>query len=176
MTPIIQRPISAARRILQRAIIMLDTEQVRAFQAMYYVIFMTTAGCLLFVPALSSQSVADVLNPPYYDGWLWMNFICPMLTLLGRRLTTRAAHVEPGKPNSAMGAAWLQLTGDSGVWMGVILYTTCVFNNGWWREHLYVVAFVSMGIMGGGMFTARSIRRLAQINRRDRRVKKHGWT
>jgi hypothetical protein len=173
MSPLIQRPLDAARRVLQRAIILLDTEQVRAFQAMYYVIFMDTAGALIFIPGLSSQSASNVLGHSYYVGWLWMNFLCPTLTLIGRRLTTVAAGVEPGQPNPAYGAAWLQLTGDSGVWMGVIVYAVCVFHDGWWKEHLYVVAFMSMGILGGGMFTLRSLRRLAQINRRDRR-EKHG--
>jgi hypothetical protein len=48
-----------------------------------------------------------------------------------------------------------------------------MFLTGEWMKEIYVFAFILMGVCGGGMFTARSIRRLVQI---DRRMKEKGWT
>jgi hypothetical protein len=148
----------------------LDAESVSTFQSMYYVIFTTTSIFLIFFPDFHVQYVSAEVGPNYYDAWVMVNLVCPSLTLIGRRLTTLAARVASGHPNSAYGAAWLQLCGDSGVWGNVLVYVSSMIATGWWAKEIYVFAFLMMGVAGGGMFTARSMRRIMQINQQNRRA------
>jgi hypothetical protein len=146
----------------------LDAESISTFQSMYYVIFTVTSVLLIFFPDFHVQYVSAELGPNYYDAWVLINLICPMLTLIGRRLTTLSAKIEPGRPNPAYGAAWLQLCGDSGVWGNVLVYVSSMVMTGWWAKEIYVFAFLMMGVAGGAMFTARSMRRIMQIDRGNR--------
>jgi hypothetical protein len=155
----------------------LDAEKVSTFQTMYYCLFTATAVLLIFFPDFHLQYVSSELGRPYYDAWLFVNLICPSLTLIGRRFTTQAAHTRPGQPNSAYGAAWLQFCGDIGVWGNILVYVTSMILTGWWTKEIYVSAFLMMGVAGGGMFTARSARRILQIDRRNRSAARGSpWT
>lgn len=151
---------------------LLDREEVRAFQGMYYVVFSLGAVMLLFVPGVDAAAgiVHLMLGSASYTGWAAINLVCPTITLIGRRLTTKAANTRPGESNSAWGAAWLQLTGDSGVWFGVniFVYEVLRFNPHWWEQNLFLFLFLIMGVGGGAMFTFRSLRRLIGTKRRVR--------
>lgn len=160
-------------RTLLRWLRHLDAESVDTFQSMYYVTFAVAAVSLIFLPDFNVQYVDVTLGRYYYDAWLAVNLICPPLTLIGRRVSTLAARSAPGEPNSAYGAAWLQLCGDTGVWGNVLVYFASMLLTGWWMKEIYVFSFILMGVCGGAMFTVRSIRRLVQI---DRRAKEKGWT
>lgn len=162
-------------KLYHKTVRLLDREQVQAFQGMYYVIFVLGALVLMFVPGADIGPVDDMLGPTSYQAWLIMNLICPPLTLIGRRLTTLAVRKAPNEPNSAWGAAWLQFTGDLGVWLGVniFVYEMFRFSAAWWLYNVYFTIFMLMGILGGSMFTFRSSRRLIEIKRavrRDRRL------
>lgn len=152
----------------------LDAESISTFQSMYYVVFSITAVLLIFFPDFHVQYVSTVLGRGYYDAWVLVNLICPTLTLIGRRFTTRAAMVRPGEQNFAYGAAWLQLCGDSGVWGNVLVYVGSMIATDWWSKEIYVFAFLLMGVAGGGMFTIRSVRRIVQIKQLERRSRESG--
>lgn len=109
-----------------------------------------------------------MMKPFIYHLWLGLNFVCPILTLSGRRLTRLAALQPPGKANPALGAAWMQLAGDMGVWSCVNLWMISLFQTDWWKANLFVVFFMVMGVLGGAMFTARSLSRIIEIWHRDR--------
>jgi hypothetical protein len=147
----------------------LDTESVTTFQSMYYMVFTVAAAAMVAMPDMHAYYVSVALGRYYYDMWLIATLVCPSLTLFGRWLTTRAAHTPPGKPNGAVGAAWLQLSGDLGVWGTVLVYVASMMATAWWTKELYTFGFMVMGIAGGGMFTLRSARRIHQINQRSRR-------
>lgn len=153
----------------------LDAEKISTFQTMYYLLFTITAILLIFFPDLHIQYVSSELGPLYYVAWLLINLICPSLTLIGRRLTTLAAGVAPGRPNSAYGAAWLQLCGDSGVWGNILIYVAALIDTGWWSQEIYTFSFLLMGVAGGAMFTARSVRRIVQIKRKERWQSQESW-
>jgi hypothetical protein len=153
----------------------LDAESVTTFQSMYYVLFTAVSTALIFVPDANVQFVGQTLSHHFYGAWLALSLVCPSLTLIGRWLTTIAAKREPGAPNPAYGAAWLQLCGDLGVWGNVLIYCASMILVGSWLKELYAFAFILMGVLGGGMFTARSIRRLIQIRRYDQIAKDEGW-
>lgn len=168
-------PIRALVNLLREWLRHLDAESIATFQIMYYTLFTVAGALLIFFPDFNVQYVDQTLGRRHYDAWLAVNLICPSLTLIGRRFTTLAARTAPGKPNSAYGAAWLQLAGDSGVWGNVLVYFVSMILTGLWMKELYTFAFILMGVAGGGMFTARSVRRLIQIEKADRRARNEGW-
>lgn len=148
----------------------LDAESVSTFQTMYYCLFTMSAVLLIFFPDFHLKYVSSELGRLYYDAWLAINLICPSITLIGRHLTARASRARPGQPNSAYGAAWLQLCGDTGVWGNILVYVSSMIVTGWWSKEIYTFAFLMMGVAGGAMFTARSARRILQIEFRSRRA------
>lgn len=166
-----ERLATTARKLLE----LLDREEVRAFQGMYYVLFTVCAGMLIWVPGMSAEYVSITIGGWSYDMWLWLTLCCPSLTILGRQMTVRASYRGPGESNTAYGGACFQLTGDCGVWASIDIYAYGLLETDWWQHHLYTSFFILMGVLGGGMFTLRSARRLEQIKRRDRHAKKHGW-
>lgn len=146
----------------------LDTESVTTFQTMYYVVFTVAAVFMVAMPDIHAYYVSGSLGRYYYDMWLMATLVCPSLTMIGRRLTTRAAHTPPNRPNFAYGAAYLQLSGDLGVWGTILVYVTSMMITDWWSKELYTFGFMIMGVAGGAMFTMRSMRRIIQINQRTR--------
>lgn len=146
----------------------LDTESVTTFQTMYYVVFTVAAVFMVAMPDIHAYYVSGSLGRYYYDMWLMATLVCPSLTMIGRRLATRAAHTPPNKPNFAYGAAYLQLSGDIGVWGTILVYVTSMMITDWWSKELYTFGFMIMGVAGGAMFTMRSTRRIIQINQRVR--------
>jgi hypothetical protein len=146
----------------------LDTESVTTFQTMYYVVFTIAAVFMVAMPDMHAYYVSGSLGRYYYDMWLMATLVCPSLTMLGRRLMKRAAHTPPNKPNFAYGAAYLQLSGDIGVWGTILVYVTSMMITDWWSKELYTFGFMIMGVAGGAMFTMRSMRRIIQINQRAR--------
>lgn len=146
----------------------LDTESVTTFQTMYYVVFAVVSLLMVAMPDMRAYYVSESLGRYYYDMWLIAALVCPLMTLIGRRLTTLSSRIRPGGSNPALGAAWLQLAGDTGVWGTVLVYVTSMLATDWWTRELYPAGFLLMGVLGGGMFTLRSTRRIAQIERRNR--------
>lgn len=162
--------IGALVRRYRAFLTILDAESIVTFQAMYYTII-ASAGLYLWLAAdAPPQNVEPVMGHVQYEMWLAMNVICPVMTLVGRRLTSRAAGIDAGEPNPAKGAAWMQFVGDAGVFGCIVIYVTCVAATTEWGAGLYGAFFVLMGIPGGFMFTLRSLRRLFQIKRRERRM------
>lgn len=147
----------------------LDAEKVSTFQTMYYWLFVSGALILIFIPQSHVSSMSQTLSKFHYSAWLAVNLVCPVLTLVGRRLTLRSSHVDPGEPNPAYGAAILQLVGDFGVWACVNIYIVSFIQAGTWLQEFTCFVFLVMGVLGGGMFTIRSFRRLVGIERRNRR-------
>lgn len=156
-----------------RIIAMLDREQVVAFQGMYYVLFSIGGAAMLFVPGIDAAAgqVYMELGPASYMAWTIIVMVCPVITMIGRRLTSASTGREPGAANPAWGAAWLQFTGDFGVWaaINIFAYELFRFNHCWWAENLFLFLFLIMGVLGGFMFTFRSVRRLASTKRHVRR-------
>lgn len=156
----------------------LDREEVRAFQGMYYVVFCAGGLMLLLVPGVDAAcgEVYLMLGPASYMAWAWIVVICPPITLIGRRLTNLSTGREPGESNPAWGAAWLQFTGDVGVWLAVNIFVYELFrlDQRWWELNLFLFLFLIMGVLGGFMFTVRSVRRLIGIKRTARSTQKVG--
>lgn len=157
------------RRGWERFLRVLDDESIDSFQVMYYTIFTAFAAMVIFLPH-QRQEARDFMATPIYVVWLMMNLLCPLMTLLGRRIQRRTAVKRVGENNYGVGAAWLRLTGDLGVWWSVNLWTLVLFQTGWWESNLFVVYFMSMGVFGGFMFTLRSLRRLQQIRHIERNM------
>jgi hypothetical protein len=111
-----------------------------------------------------------MLGEPSYTAWAWIVVVCPPITLIGRRLTNLSTGRAPGDSNPAWGAAWLQFTGDLGVWLAVsvFVYELFRFDRHWWSANLFLLLFLIMGVLGGFMFTVRSVRRLVGVKRRVR--------
>lgn len=153
---------------------MLDREQVLAFQGMYYVLFSLGGAAMLTVPGIDAAAghMYLMLGGVSYRAWAVMVALCPMFTLIGRRLTARSTGLHPDEPHSAWGAAWLQLTGDSGLWaaINIFCYELFRYDRQWWSENLFLFLLLIMGVLGGFMFTFRSVRRLVEIKRYVRRL------
>jgi hypothetical protein len=160
---------SILRKLVGKFFEVLDAERVSTFQTMYYFLFITAALVLIFVPQAHVAGLSATLSKFHYSAWLAVNLICPVLTLIGRRLTLRASHVDPDEPNPAYGAAILQLVGDFGVWSCINIYIASFILAGTWVQEFTCFIFLVMGVLGGGMFTVRSVRRLVGIERRNRR-------
>jgi hypothetical protein len=143
----------------------LNTESVGTFQTLYYLIF-SSLGVALLVPGIPIQHAERIMEPALYWFWVGLNLACPILSLVGRRMMSHAAHAIPGTPNLSITAAWLQLGGDWGVWISVQLWTISMFFTTWWTHNLYVLCFMIMGLGGGAMFTLRSLLRLLAIRAR----------
>lgn len=149
----------------------LDTESIRGFQTMYYWFIIFAGLYLVFGASGPPEAIAVSLGHPYYEGWVWLNIVCPLMTLWGRRVYDNAGkRAAPGEPNSSRAGATLQFAGDGGVWGLILIYTACLINTTYWGQPLYVTIYFLMGIPGGFMFTLRSARRLRQIKRRERRM------
>lgn len=142
----------------------LDPESVKQFQAMYYVIF-TVMGVSILVPGAPEQEAMEPMNQVYADMWIGLHVVCPLMTLAGRRLTSIASRIPQGKPNPAWPGALLMVFGDAGVWTCVTGWFVVVLTTPWWPRWLIVPAVMTMCVFGGGMFTARSLRRAYQIKR-----------
>lgn len=157
----------------------LAREEVRAFQGMYYLVFIIGGLTMLFVPGIDAAGgqVYLMLGPESYQAWAWLVVVCPMMTLVGRYLTGRSVGRQPGDPNPAWGAAWLQFAGDFGVSFAV---TVCVyelfrFDSHWWARNLFLFLFLVMGVLGGMMFTIRSLRRMTGVKREVRQQEAGPW-
>lgn len=172
MVKIVREPLEWARGAIQRLLRDIDAESIRTFQTMYYVLIIAAGLYLLLAASGPPQTIEETLGNPEYKIWLTANIVCPLMTLVGRRVYRLAAAVPPGEPNSARGGAWLQIAGDGGVWAAICIYVLCVFNTSEWGQGLYAVFFVIMGIPGGAMFTLRSVRRVREIKKHDRRLKR----
>lgn len=159
---------SQVKEQTQRFLRTLDAESARTFQTLYYTVIPAAGLYLMLEAELPPQALEETLGSPAYDGWLLLNIVCPPLALFGRRLTSRSVKAEVGDPNSAYGAAWLQLTGDFGTWSAICIYAACVVNAAFFGEALYAAFFVAMGVPGGFLFTLRSVRRLRQIEQREK--------
>lgn len=157
-------------RVYLRILEMLDREQVLAFQGMYYVLFSVGGAVMLLVPGVDAAAgqVYLMLGEVSYRAWALMVMLCPPITMIGRRLTARSTGLAPGTPNSAWGAAWLQFTGDFGVWSAINIFSWELwrFDHQWWSENLFLFLFLLMGVLGGFMFTFRSVRRLVGVKRK----------
>lgn len=140
-----------------------DHELVWIFQLTYDIIFILAGLYLGLIAYGPPQNVEPVMGPLFYQAWVWLNVVCPVMTQLGRYLTGSAARVQPDHPNSSVGGATLQLTGDLGIWGIVLIYLACVFQTTSWGQAVYAVFFVGMGVPGGFLFTFRSARRIKQI-------------
>lgn len=157
---------------------LLYREQVLAFQGMYYVIFSVGGLLMLTVPGIDAAAgqMYLMLGRTSYAAWAAMVMVCPVITLIGRRLTTMSTGRRPGEPNPAWGAAWLQFTGDFGVWLAINIfcYELFRFDHHWWAENLFLFLFLIMGVLGGSMFTIRSVQRLVGVKRQVRVSQKAG--
>lgn len=153
-----------------------DAKLMVALQGMYYGVFTLCALMLIFVPWIfQAEYVAMTVGDISYDLWLWLMLGCPTLTLIGRRFTHIASTRGVGEANPGYAGAQLQFTGDAGVWSSINIYAYGLFETDWWKHHLYTSSFILMGVLGGFLFVARSMRRLITIRSRNRHVKKHGW-
>lgn len=148
----------------------LDAESVGQFKVTYYTMILIGGLYLAAVADGAPDPIAYSMGPGFYRFWLGVNIICPAITLIGRHLMIRAAAAEEHAPNSAVGAAWMRLTGDVGVWGAIIIYAVCVFNTSWWGQPLYAFFYLLMGVPGGFMFTLRSWRRIQEIRRREQHL------
>lgn len=151
----------------------IDKERVSDYQKFYYPMIFIGGVYLAFAADDPTQALADTLGPVAFDGWLGLHLVCPWMTLLGRRIYAQAGRAAPGEPNGAYGAAWMQLSGDGGIWGAILVYVGCIFNTFYWGQALYPSFYLLMGVPGGFLFTYRSLRRLRQINRRAKRIEDH---
>lgn len=148
----------------------LDEEQVKPFHYTYLIIFIVAGLYLLLFAQGAPQNVEPVMGHGSYLLWCGLNVACPVSTLVGKHFTKKSAGLDPHTPNPALGAAWLQFTGDFGVWATVVIYLICFAQTSYWGQSVYGVFFVFMGVPGGFYFTLRSVRRIRQINRRASRL------
>lgn len=147
--------------------VVVDAELIVPFQKyVYYPIISVFTLYLVFFADGAPQYVDRTLGDSAYWCWLALGSAFPALSLFGRHLYDISLKAAEGEPNSAYGGARLMLAGDFGVWMAIIIYLGCVFGAAWWGEAVWGIAFVVMGIPGGGIFTYRSLRRMRQIKDR----------
>lgn len=161
------RVLRQRRRFLQN----LDEERISSFQTFYYWMIVLAGLYIWLVAEEPTRALLDTLGPGVYEGWVVLNLVCPLMTLIGRKLYNKSADIGEGKPNPAYGAALLQLWGDAGVWSAILIYAGCFFTTFYWGEPLYATFFFLMGIPGGFRFTWRSWRRIRQIHRTERRLR-----
>lgn len=148
----------------------LDEEKIRGFQRMYYIIFTSGGLYLALAATVPVQVMEGVIPHSYYQGWMTVVITCPMLTLVGKSLTKRAAKKGPDDANAAVAAAWMQFAGDGGVWGAILIYIACIIDSTSWGDALFGAFFVLMGVPGGFMFTLRSWRRIHQIGQRGKKL------
>lgn len=170
MTPLRQRWAqlrARARRSGVRFNALVDAELIVPFQTyVYYPIIIVFSLYLAFFADGKPQGVDQKLGDGAYYCWLALGSLFPALSLVGRRMFNAAAKTAVGEPNSAWGGAYFMLSGDFGVWLGIIIYLACVMDAAWWGQAFWGLGFVLMGIPGGAIFTYRSLRRLRQIRSR----------
>jgi hypothetical protein len=178
--------IRQVRKLLKKFLSGIDDEKIDGFQVMYYCLLMLAGTYLAFgttnqppgvvITNPSSCAIANgdqvesIIGHPYYEMWLGLNIVCPILTLVGRHIGHKVAKKQEGEANAGVGAAWLRLCGDLGVWGAILIYVMCVVNTVWWGEGIYGAFFVLMGIPGGFMFSLRSVRRLQQHRTLERHI------
>lgn len=149
---------------------MVDLEQIVPFQKyVYYPLIILFSLHLAFFADGKPQGVDRTLGDTAYYCWLVLGSAFPALSLFGRYLFDSSLKIPEGEPNSAYGGASLMLAGDFGVWMAICIYLGCILGAAWWGEAVWGLAFVLMGVPGGGIFTYRSFRRRRQIQRRAAR-------
>jgi hypothetical protein len=149
---------------------MVDAEQIIPFQKyVYYPLITVFSLYLAFFADGKPQGVDESLGNTAYICWLALGSACPTISLFGRYLFDSSIKRAPDEPNSAYGGSSLMLTGDAGVWASIIIYLYCTIGAAWWGDPMWGLAFVLMGVPGGGIFTYRSWRRRREIHRRIRR-------
>jgi hypothetical protein len=146
---------------------MVDAELIAPFHKYIYypTIIVFTLHLMLFAKT-PPEGIDEVLDAPAYYGWLSLGSLFPALSLFGRHLYDSALATTEDEPNSAYGGARLMLTGDAGVWLGIIIYLACIVGTSSWDDAYWGLAFEVMGVPGGAIFTYRSWRRMRQIQRR----------
>lgn len=145
----------------------LDQEpRIGVFQWFYYPMFVVDGLYTWLVADEYTKAITGTLGPLVAAGWLLLTLSCPIIALTGRVLTYTASKAPPGQPNPGVAGAYLQLTGDGGVWFTILVYFVCFANTFEWGQPLYTTFYFLMGIPGGFMFTLRSVYRLRQVRRR----------
>lgn len=144
--------------------------RIGSFQWFYYPM-LTVIGLYCALVADAQTTSLQSIGQWALVGWISLTVACPVLALIGRLLTNHAAKAEPLQPNPGVGGAWLQLTGDGGVWLTILIYFACWVNVFDWGDPLYTTGYFLMGIPGGFLFTLRSIWRLRQTRQRARIIR-----
>lgn len=113
-----------------------------------------------------TAAIAETLGHPILLFWLAMNVGCPIIALCGQTLYRRAAEKSEGEDNNAVGGAWFQLWGDTGVFGAISIAFVSWATTFTWGQPMYFTFFFLMGIPASALFSYRSWRRLRQIRRR----------
>jgi hypothetical protein len=152
-----------------------DEERAETLQRVYYPM-LVVAGlyCWLGSDEMTKPLTKMIGEGPLtaftLGGFIGLHLVCPVLTLIGRRLTARTATIPAGEPNPGVGAALLQLSGDGGILGAILIYFGCIVGSFEWGQPMYTTFYFLMGVPGGFLFTLRSWRRWKQIQRRGKRI------
>lgn len=147
-------------------------ELIADYQRFYYPMIMCAGLYCAFVAEDQAKGLDQLTGSHVaFIGWLALNIVCPIGTLIGRRIFARSATKRPGEANQAPLGAYLQLWCDGGVWAAILIYFACWFMSFHWGDAMYTTWFFLMGLPGGFLFTYRSWQRVHGMERRRKRLR-----
>lgn len=138
-----------------------DSEGVGLFQWMGYIILSFGAGIYnLFFAAQPSTAVVGVMGQPYYEIWLWMLIVLPLVCLVGKSLNG----------DFTLTGMLLQLVGDVGAGGSLLIFTLASALTTDWGLEGNIGGFNTLIIfLCVVIFATRDVRRLTQVERRARK-------
>lgn len=137
-----------------------DNEGVGLFQTMgYFVIALFMAPYNLFFTDAPSVAVIGVMSHPYYEVWLSLLLVMPLVCLAGKRLTG----------DLTLTGMLMQLLGDVGTTAALLLFTVSSVITTTWGAEGNIGGFTTFIILlCTVIFILRDVRRLLQVESRHR--------
>lgn len=138
-----------------------DNEGVGLFQTMgYWILSLGAAVYNLFFATQPTEAVQGVMGRPYYEIWLSLLMVMPLVCLLGKRLSG----------NLTLTGMRLQLLGDMGTSGALFLFTVASIITTDWGTEGNIGGFSTFIIfLCTLIFILRDVRRLIQVGRKARR-------
>lgn len=141
------------RQRWERFWFLVDSESILVNQMLFYV-FISLGGLYNIAAAdVPVQVMEWSTSGGFYSFWLWMCFLGPLATIIGKAC----------KHTWAYAGLWLQLAGDTATWLIFVTYVTATVDSAFWGKGLFAGFLVLACLMGTPIFIARDIRRLRDV-------------
>ena len=139
---------------------LVDSDSIIVNQMLFYVLISMNGLFSLLTIHAGSQVVQDATSPGYYVFWLWLTFLGPLITIIGKLCRGHWAYT----------GLWLQLAGDISTWAIFVCYISAMIDTESWSRGSFAATLAMCCLLGTPIFVLKDFRKLRLVEARVRRV------